>query len=119
MLALVHEEMADAPCDEADALSAVSLSAHEFEGEGLWERDSEEICHFSHDKVQSAAIELIPPDRRNSFRSHIGEALAKKLDPQLLDDMLLEVVSLRNCSVPTSVEEQKALAGLNLEAGLR
>ena len=105
--------------DETDSISAVSRSSKEFEDEGLWEIDGDGLCHFSHDKVQSAAFDLIPSEERDSFRSNIGDVLTKKLDPQSLDDMLLEVVSLRNCSVPSSVEEKKALAGLNLKAGLR
>ena len=105
--------------DTTDSISAVSRSSKEFEDEGLWEIGEDGTCHFSHDKVQSAAFDLIPSESRDSFRSHVGDVLTKKLDPQTLDGMLFEVVSLRNYSVPTSVEERKALAGLNLEAGLR
>ena len=105
--------------DETDSISVVSSSSKEFEDEGLWEIGEDGSCHFSHDKVQSAAFDLIPSEERDSFRSHIGDVLTKKLDPQSLDGMLLEVVSLRNCSVPSTADERKALAGLNLKAGLR
>ncbi|KAL9186731.1 hypothetical protein ACHAXT_005969 [Thalassiosira profunda] len=105
--------------DETDSISTVSRSSKEFEDEGLWEIDDDGKCRFSHDKVQSAAFDLIPSEERDSFRSHIGDVLTKKLDPQSLDDMLLEVVSLRDCSVPSTADERKALAGLNLKAGLR
>ena len=68
---------------------------------------------------QAAAFELIPSEKRNSFRGEIGEALMKHLDPASLEDVLFEAVSLRNCAIPDPEEERHTLALMNLEAGLK
>ena len=105
-------------CDET--MSVSSTSVREFEEEGLWERENLEICRFSHDQIQSAAFLLIPEAERDTFRGTMGNILMKKLDPDALEESLFEVVSLRNCAISLmNREERKALAEMNLRAGLK
>jgi len=111
--------------DEDDnTTSSLGSSLHELQGEGLWEVESEDadICHFGHDKIQTAAFELIPISRRDTFRGKIGSILLEKLDDDALEANLFEVVSLLNCAMNTlsdDKEERKKLAKLNLRAGMK
>mmetsp|Transcript_23905 Transcript_23905/g.51712 ORF Transcript_23905/g.51712 Transcript_23905/m.51712 type:complete len:740 (+) Transcript_23905:1112-3331(+) len=100
----------------------IASSIEEFENDGIWEVDSESdgIWHFSHDQIQSAAFELIPLGERDSFRGKVGTALMTRLDPDLLDECLFEAVTLQNYAMPSmSGDERKALAKMNLQAGLK
>ena len=111
--------------DEDDnTTSSLGSSLHELQGEGLWEVESEDadICHFGHDKIQTAAFELIPISKRDTFRGKIGSILFEKLDDDALEANLFEVVSLLNCAMNTlsdDKEERKKLAKLNLRAGMK
>lgn len=103
--------------DTSSLSSSLSKSVIELENEGLWEIDTEGVCRFGHDQIQSAAFELIPSDQQDSFRGRIGSILMTKLDPEDLNDCLFEVVSLRNFVMPSSGDERKELAQANLQAG--
>ena len=111
--------------DEDDnTTSSLGSSLHELQGEGLWEVESEDadICHFGHDKIQTAAFELIPLSKRDTFRGKIGNILLEKLDDDALEANLFEVVSLLNCAMSTlsdDKEERKKLAKLNHLAGMK
>ena len=109
--------------DDDNTTSALSSSLHELQGEGLWEVDSgdSDICHFVHDKIQSAAFELIPLSTRDTFRREIGNMLLDKLDDNALEANLFEVVSLQNCAMNTlsNDKERKKLAKMNLRAGMK
>ena len=111
--------------DEDDnTTSTLGSSLHELQGEGLWEVDSgdSDVCHFGHDKIQTAAFELIPLSKRDTFRRKIGNILLEKLDDDALEANLFEVVSLQNCAMNTlsdDKEERKELAKLNLRAGMK
>lgn len=107
-----------------DSISVLDSSIlSELEDEGLWERESKnaDVRVFGHDKIQSAAFELIPFDRRDSFRGKIGSLLMEKLDEEVLEGLLFEVVSLRNCSMGniTNEDERTELAKMNLRAGMK
>ena len=114
-------EFDDAGDDSISVLDSSILS--ELEDEGLWERESKnaDVRVFGHDKIQSAAFELIPFDRRDSFRGKIGSLLMEKLDEEVLEGLLFEVVSLRNCSMGniTDEVERTELAKMNLRAGMK
>jgi len=114
-------EFDDAGDDSISVLDSSILS--ELEDEGLWERESKnaDVRVFGHDKIQSAAFELIPFDRRDSFRGKIGSLLMEKLDEEVLEGLLFEVVSLRNCSMGniTDEDERTELAKMNLRAGMK
>ena len=118
---------------EYDTTALLDDSITEFEVEGIWERDTENETarHFSHDQIQMAAIELIPPNKRDTFRGKIGNIMMKKLDPERLENCLFEVVSLRNCGSDSDSESDDGmelkmngqkrleLAQLNLRAGIK
>jgi len=105
-----------------DSISVLDSSIlSELEDEGLWEKEAKnaDVRVFGHDKIQSAAFELIPFDRRDSFRGKIGSLLMEKLDEEVLEGLLFEVVSLRNCSMGNIADEEERteLAKMNLRAG--
>ena len=105
--------------DDIDEHSTIFESLSECEEEGLVESEAQ-ISRFSHDKIQAACLELIPAEKRNSFRGEIGSILTKKLNTEELDELLLEVTSLRNCDIDVlSKEERLDLAGMNLQAGTK
>ena len=102
--------------DNCSLSDSVSL----LESEGIFEQESDENYHFSHDQIQSAAFELIPAERRDSFKGSIGDIFIKHLDRDTFDKYLFEIVSLRNCaSELLSYDEQIDLAYLNVQAGLK
>jgi len=108
--------------DHDEIASLVTSSIDEFENDGIWEveSESEAIWRFSHDQIQCAAFELIPSDKRDSFRGKVGNALMTRLDPDLLEEFLFEAVTLQNYAMSTmSGDERKALAKMNLRAGLK
>lgn len=107
--------------DDAPSTSILSCSSQELESEGLWEKKSDDLWQFGHDKIQSAAFELIPAEKRDSFRGRIGHILLEKLDKETLEINLFEVVSLCNCAIGnlSGEEKQKELANLNLRAGMK
>lgn len=103
---------------EEDIGGTISHHISEFEDEGLWESDSDGVCRFGHDQIQSAALELIPVQRRDSFRGEIGATLMENLDPSVLEKYLFDVVSLCNCSTESlSVLERQGLGLMNFRAG--
>ena len=75
----------------------------------------EETCCLS----SPAAFELIPPEKRDAFRGEIGHILMKKLDPDVLDECLFEVVSLCNYSTETRNSKSNRLAQMNVQAGMK
>lgn len=106
-----------------DTVSMLGNSINELESEGLWAKEAKDadVRVFEHDKIQSAAFELIPFDKRDSFRGKIGSLLMEKLDTDVLESLLFEVVCLRNCSMGTISDEgeRTELAKMNLRAGMK
>lgn len=90
-----------------------------FECDGLLEEAGDNVC-FSHDQVQSSAMELVPLEKRESFKGEIGAILLKHLSPDMLEDYLFVAVSLRNCcATDLSDPEGVELVELNLKAGIK
>lgn len=106
---------------DADSLMLLDQSVDEFEREGIWEKEKEDEWHFSHDKIQLVAFELISIEKRDSFRGEIGSILLEKFDSEALEKNLFEVVSLRNFAVAiiSNNDERKELARMNLRAGMK
>ena len=99
---------------------AVADILAKFEYDGLLEEEGGNVCHFAHDLVQSSALELIPLEKRGSFKGEIGAILLKHLPADMLDDYLFAAVSLRNwCAADLSQPERMELAELNLKAGIK
>ena len=101
-----------------ETVSSLDTSVNELAEEGIFERDQGNIT-FGHDKIQSAAFELIDENMRDAFRGRMGDILMQKLDPDALEASLFAIVSLRNCRLTsiTATKERLELATLNLRAG--
>lgn len=112
----------DAELDWHETLLSLDEFVDEFEREGiLWEKGTENAWCFSHDKIQQAALELIPLEERDAFRGEIGNILLNRLDPEALEANLFEVVSLHNFAAATlsNSNERKESARMNLRAGMK
>lgn len=108
----------DAELDWHETLLSLDEFVDEFEREGiLWEKGAENALCFSHDKIQQAALELIPLEERNSFRGEIGNILLNRLDPEALEANLFEVVSLHNFADNSNMRKESAK--MNLRAGMK
>ena len=83
-----------------ETVSSLDTSVEELAAEGIFERDQGNIT-FGHDKIQSAAFELIDENMRDAFRGKMGEILFSscKNDKDALEASLFEIVSLRNCQM--------------------
>ena len=103
--------------DDSSTVTDLNMFMHELEEQGLWERETDKIWCFTHDKIQSAAFELIHPSKRDVFRGKIGSILIEKLTSEELESSLFAVVSLRNFASVSDKEERVSLAKLNLRAG--
>lgn len=113
---VVDRSKKDFPDDDTEIVSLIG----EFEHEGLVEHESDDICRFSHDQVQYAAFELVPPENRDSFKGDIGRILINSLDPPALEDSLFDIVSLRNFAAPSvKGEERIKLGEMNVRCGLK
>lgn len=103
---------------EDDNEEVVDILA-KFVHDGLLEEEGDNVC-FSHDLVQSSAMELVPLEKRESFKGEIGAILLKHLSADMLEDYLFAAVSLRNCcTTDLSDPERVELAELNLKAGTK
>src|SRR5262249_16412151 len=94
----------------------------------LWEALREGVVyrrgdsyHFLHDRVQEAAYDLIPEDRRPGEHVRIGRRLLAHLPQEAASDRLLEIVNQLNRGVGliTDLSEREALCQLNAQAGRR
>lgn len=103
-----------------DSESTISDLVDELVDEGLLEKDTDDDSHyrFCHDQMRIASFELVPREKRNSFRGEIGDILMQNYSEEL--EHLFEVVSLRNYSNMSSMTEEKCheLARMNLQAGM-
>ena len=108
--------------DWHETLSSIDESIDELEKEGILEKDTNEnVWRFSHDRIQLAAFQLIPPNDRDSFRGEIGNILLEQLDDDALEANLFKVVSLRNFAMATisDDDDRRGLAQMNLRAGMK
>jgi predicted ATPase len=103
--------------DEESALEDLLLKLY---SEGLLVRvsGSPPRIGWVHDKVQEAAIELIPESERLEFAQRVGTIMMSKLDEQQLDSVIFVVVNLLNGSSSGALDSETRanLARLNLEA---
>jgi predicted ATPase/signal transduction histidine kinase len=78
-------------------------------------------CSFTHDHVQAAAYELIPPEERSAAHLRIARALLATTPPAMLDDKVFEIANQfgRAAAALNSTEERERVADLDLAAGKR
>jgi predicted ATPase/signal transduction histidine kinase len=79
------------------------------------------VCHFAHDRVQQAAYELVPNDKRGEVRLRIGRLLLEKLSPEERETRLFEIMQhfAQGLELVEAPAEREQLAELYLAAGLR
>ena len=125
IICTIVTSLAEQDTDQLDwheTLSSIDESIDELEKEGILEKDTNEnVWRFSHDRIQLAAFELIPPNDRDSFRGEIGNILLEQLDDDALEANLFKVVSLRNFAMATisDDDDRRGLAQMNLRAGMK
>jgi len=80
---------------------------------------------FAHDKVQEAALALIPQDKLSELRYRVGEVLLSVFSKDELESKMFTVASLLNSRldlVPSQqhkAERRKRIASLNYKAGVK
>jgi predicted ATPase len=78
-----------------------------------------QICCWSHDKVQEAALSMVPEDRKGTFAAQVGQVLLSYLEEEL-DSVIFMVVNLLNSNIDGQMEgdldAQLDLARLNCRA---
>ncbi len=96
--------------------------------EGLWEAVRSGLVfrlgdayEFLHDRVQEAAYALIPERERAATHRRIGRALASRVAPEELEEVIFDVVNHlnRGAQMIATPEEREQVAELNLRAGKR
>ncbi len=89
--------------------------------EELAVRAGAEGFRFLHDRIQQAALALIPEEERKAVHLRIGRLLLTRLSPGQLRERLFGVVGQLNAGAELvqGDEERLALARLNAEAGWR
>jgi predicted ATPase len=112
--------------------SALMASVSRLEDEGYIVRNESQTSDhhhlqsfsWSHDKVQEAALSLVPEAEEGIFAARVGQILLSKLDEKELDSSIFAVVNLLNANVDghiimareTSQPSRLDLARLNLRA---
>ena len=96
--------------------------------EGLWEAVRAGLVFrlgdgyaFLHDRVQEAAYALIPESERAAAHLRIGRALASRIAPEAIEEVIFDVVNHlnRGAEMIATQEEREQVAELNLMAGKR
>lgn len=107
--------------EEGQAPNDVSLESglKSAEKEGFVEKINEEASKYRwiHDKIQEAAMSLVPEEDRGSFGGRVGRALVSQLNINDLEESIFTVVNLLNEDSRTESEDQRTkLATYNLRA---
>jgi predicted ATPase/GAF domain-containing protein len=110
------------------ALTSVHGATEQKVHEELWEAvraglvfDLGDAYAFLHDRVQEAAYALIPESERAVTHLRIGQALASRVAPGELEEVIFDVVNHLNRGVEmiTTQQERERVAELNLMAARR
>ncbi|MCI0604616.1 sigma 54-interacting transcriptional regulator [bacterium] len=117
---------------DIDTLSVVSEQSIEQTRNQLWEAilngflvplDQNEsfsrLYKFLHDRIQQAAYDLIPHDKKAEVHLKVGELMLAGNQEAELDEKIFEIVNHMNLGSALIESDQKRfhLAGLNLQAG--
>ncbi|MCX6214756.1 AAA family ATPase [Spirosoma sp.] len=76
---------------------------------------------FQHDRVQQAAYSMIAPEKRQALHLSIGRLILQHTNEEKLDEVLMDVVGHLNegRALVSDASDSKALADLNLKAGIK
>jgi len=101
-----------------DGESDIDRVISDFEVNGVWEQETDDVYRFSHDQVQLAAFELIPTEERSCLQGDIGEILFRRMDEKMIDESLFVIVGLKN-NTRSQLDEKgrQDLIALNIKAG--
>jgi histidine kinase len=79
-----------------------------------------QICCWSHDKVQEAALSMVPEANKGVFAADVGQILLSHLEDEELDSVIFMVVNLLNGNIDGKMEgdvdSRLDLARLNCRA---
>lgn len=96
--------------------------------QGLWQAvrtglilRRDEGYAFLHDRVQEAAYALVPESARAATHLRIGRALASRMAPEAIEEVIFDVVNHlnRGADLIATQEERNQVAEFNLMAGKR
>jgi predicted ATPase/signal transduction histidine kinase len=87
----------------------------------LSDRKQNITYRFLHDRVQQAAYELVPADRRCAMHLQIGQLLLRQLSVEERETQIFELVNQLNLGMTliTDLGDRDELAQLNLSAGCK
>ncbi len=91
----------------------INMSIDVFQNPALASNSAALPCCFSHDRIQKAAYQLIPENKKASIHLNIGRLLQKHANSKLMD--IVQHLNLGQASI-TTVEQKLALAQLNYDA---
>jgi predicted ATPase len=112
-----RQESADEAEPEKDDDIGSFLALVEQEGFLEVEPGSSSAYRWIHDKVQEAAISLVPPEELPILKAQVGTILVRELDDKYLDAYIFTVVNLLyEGGVPKDEPERVQLAKLSLRA---
>jgi len=87
--------------------------------------DSQDVYKFAHDKIQEAALALIPSEHLSELKYRVGEVLLSILTGDDMDEKVFVVSSLLNGrpdlipSEKTNSERRKRIIAINHRAGMK
>jgi predicted ATPase len=108
--------------DEDNDMLVTNLPKLEAEGyiaKSIGSNPAHPSYSWCHDKIQEAALALVPESEQASFAAKVGKSLYTQLDRKDLDSAVFVVVNLLNGGDDTLIKDDKArldLAQLNYEA---
>lgn len=110
----IYQQRGDAEQTGADSKDWLARVEHE----GILEREKNGVSYrWVHDKVQEAAMSLVPSDDLASLKARVGRIFVSTLDDEGLDRYIFTVVNLLHEGViPTEESERILLAQLSLRA---
>lgn len=86
-----------------------------------WHKDQEDEFSFLHDRVQQAALSLLPDEEKKKIRLRIGRLLLKEIENMETDEHIYDVADHLNSAIDliNDREERLKLVQANLTAGIR
>jgi len=109
-LTLDETKKAMAPAIQASVIIPLKISGNE----------PARYYRFTHDSIQQAVLESLPPEKRFQNLQHMGQRLLEHYSPTIPQDRLFMVTNLINAGGPLqSPKEMLRAANLNCDSGKR